>query len=29
LEGCDQTLCEAGDAITILTPGGGGWGHPA
>jgi 5-oxoprolinase (ATP-hydrolysing) len=28
LDGCDQARCEAGDTITILTPGGGGWGHP-
>jgi len=29
LKGCDHTICHPGDRITILTPGGGGWGHPA
>jgi 5-oxoprolinase (ATP-hydrolysing) len=27
LEGCDQTVLEAGEAITIVTPTGGGYGH--
>jgi 5-oxoprolinase (ATP-hydrolysing) len=25
---CDQTVLEAGEAITIVTPTGGGWGDP-
>ncbi len=29
LKGCCHVLCEAGDRLTILTPGGGGWGYPA
>ncbi len=29
LGGCDQTVLEAGEAITIVTPTGGGWGDPA
>ena len=28
LRGCDQTVLEAGEAITIVTPTGGGWGDP-
>jgi 5-oxoprolinase (ATP-hydrolysing) len=28
LGGCDQTVLEAGEAITIVTPTGGGWGDP-
>ena len=28
LKGCDQTVLEAGEAITIVTPTGGGWGEP-
>jgi 5-oxoprolinase (ATP-hydrolysing) len=28
LEGCDQTVCEAGDAIIVKTPSGGGYGDP-
>ncbi|WP_436637940.1 hydantoinase B/oxoprolinase family protein [Microbaculum sp. FT89] len=28
LEGCDQTVCEAGEAIVIKTPSGGGYGKP-
>ncbi len=27
LEGCDQTVLEAGEAIVIVTPTGGGWGE--
>ena len=26
LQGCDQTRLEAGEAITVITPTGGGWG---
>ncbi|MGZ3370205.1 MAG: hydantoinase B/oxoprolinase family protein [Caulobacteraceae bacterium] len=29
LRGCDQTVLQAGEAITIVTPTGGGWGDPA
>jgi 5-oxoprolinase (ATP-hydrolysing) len=29
LEGCDQTVLEPGEAVTIITPTGGGWGRPA
>jgi 5-oxoprolinase (ATP-hydrolysing) len=29
LRGCDQTVLEAGEAITIVTPTGGGWGDPS
>jgi 5-oxoprolinase (ATP-hydrolysing) len=29
LKGCDQTVLEAGEAITIVTPTGGGWGDPS
>jgi len=28
LEGCDQTRLEAGEAVIIETPTGGGWGKP-
>jgi 5-oxoprolinase (ATP-hydrolysing) len=28
LKGCDQTVLEAGEAVTIVTPTGGGWGEP-
>jgi 5-oxoprolinase (ATP-hydrolysing) len=28
LEGCDQTVLEAGEAIIIVTPTGGGFGRP-
>jgi 5-oxoprolinase (ATP-hydrolysing) len=28
LMGCDQTVLEAGEAVTIVTPTGGGWGDP-
>jgi 5-oxoprolinase (ATP-hydrolysing) len=28
LKGCDQTVLEAGEAVTIVTPTGGGWGDP-
>ncbi len=28
LEGCDQTVCEPGEAIIIKTPSGGGYGNP-
>ena len=28
LGGCDQTVLEAGEAVTIVTPTGGGWGAP-
>jgi 5-oxoprolinase (ATP-hydrolysing) len=27
LEGCDQTVLEAGEAVTVITPTAGGWGH--
>ena len=29
LEGCDQTVLDAGEAVTIVTPTAGGWGNPA
>jgi len=29
LEACDQTVLEAGEAVTVITPTGGGWGDPA
>jgi 5-oxoprolinase (ATP-hydrolysing) len=29
LKACDQTVLEAGEAVTIITPTGGGWGDPA
>ena len=28
LQGCDQTALEAGEAITVVTPTGGGFGSP-
>ncbi|MEO0980428.1 MAG: hydantoinase B/oxoprolinase family protein, partial [Pseudomonadota bacterium] len=28
LEGCDQTILEAGEAVTVITPTAGGWGQP-
>jgi 5-oxoprolinase (ATP-hydrolysing) len=28
LRGCDQTVLQAGEAVTIVTPTGGGWGDP-
>lgn len=28
LEGCDQTVLEAGEAVTVITPTAGGWGQP-
>jgi 5-oxoprolinase (ATP-hydrolysing) len=28
LKACDQTVLEAGEAVTIVTPTGGGWGDP-
>ncbi|MEI9892202.1 MAG: hydantoinase B/oxoprolinase family protein [Caulobacteraceae bacterium] len=28
LKACDQTVLEAGEAVTIITPTGGGWGDP-
>ncbi len=28
LEGCDQTVCEPGDALIVMTPSGGGYGTP-
>ncbi len=28
LEGCDETVLEAGEAIVIVTPTGGGFGNP-
>ena len=27
LQGCDQTRLEAGEAVTVITPTGGGWGR--
>jgi 5-oxoprolinase (ATP-hydrolysing) len=29
LKACDQTVFEAGEAVTVVTPTGGGWGDPA
>ena len=28
LKGCDQTVLEAGEAVTVITPTGGGYGRP-
>jgi 5-oxoprolinase (ATP-hydrolysing) len=28
LGGCDQTVLQAGEAVTVMTPTGGGWGDP-
>jgi 5-oxoprolinase (ATP-hydrolysing) len=28
LGGCDQTVLQAGEAVTVITPTGGGWGDP-